>query len=157
MTPKITIKDLADCREYVPLVSKWAWLEWSRGEGISLSKVIYRTEHCLTKKCPRTFIVFYGSKPAGTAALWPTDSRLRLDLSPWLSNLYVLPRYRKLGLGQALQEVVIKAARKSGFKKVYLFTGLKGYYEKTGWHFIGTIPYKKRKTARLYDYQVLNK
>lgn len=152
MNQKITIKDLSGRREYIPLVSKWAWKQWSRSKGTSLKEVIYRTEHCLTNKCPRTFIAFYGSKPVGTASLWPTDYRIRLDLSPWFTDLYILPRYRNHGIGQALQVAVLKGAKKNGFKKIYLMTDLKGYYEKIGWRFIGTGPYMKTRKTRVYEY-----
>jgi len=151
---KISIKDLAQHKQYVPLVSKWAWQEWSRKENTSLKEVIYRTRYCLTKTCPRTFIAFYNGCPAGTAALWPTDYRMRFDLGPWLANLYIAPRYRRRGLGQALQAVVLKAAQEAGFKKIYLITELKGYYEKTGWRFIETGPYKRTETIRIYEHKI---
>lgn len=151
---KITVKNLATCREHVPLVSRWLWRQWSKRHGRTLKEIIYRTEHSLTKECPQTLIAFYGDKPAGTVSFWLTDHPYRQDLSPWLSCLLVLKKYRRYGIGQTLQKALLTAAKRAGHKKIYLLTELKGYYEKTGWRFVETSLYTEGRKVSIYEYKL---
>ena len=153
MNKAIVVKNLSGQQTLIPLASRWMWREFSQKHGRTLKEIIYRTEHCLTKKCPQTLMAFYNQKPAGVVSLWTSDYPYRLDLSPWLSALFVSKKYRGLGVGQALQAALLKTARRAGFKKVYLMTELKNYYEKTGWHFIATGPYTNGRVISLYEYK----
>lgn len=154
MTKKIIVKNLTDYPKLVPLVSKWLWQQFHKRHGISLKEIIYRTKHCLTKKCPQTLIAFYGHKPVGTVSLWNADYRYRQDLTPWLSVLFVLPKYRQKGIGRILQSELLKTAKKAGFKKIYLMTEMKNYYEKTGWRFMEIGPYTEGRKISLYEYKL---
>ncbi len=153
-TTKITVKDLGTCQEYIPLVSKWLWKQWAHRSGHSLKGIIYRTEHCLTKKCPQTLIAFYNNRPAGTVSLWKADHPYRQDLGPWLSCLFVLPIYRNKGVGRALQATILKKAKLAKFKKIYLIANLKNYYEKSGWKFIENGLYTRGRFVNLYEYKL---
>lgn len=154
MAKKIIVKNLADYPKLVPLVSKWMWRQWSKRHKITLKEVIYRTKHCLGRKIPQTLIAFYSNKPVGTVSLWPNDYAYRKDLTPWLSVLFVLPKYRGLGIGRVLQTALLKTAKKVGFKKIYLMTELKNYYQKTGWRFLEIGPYTEGRKVSLYEYKL---
>jgi predicted N-acetyltransferase YhbS len=58
------------------------------------------------------------------------------DLTPWLAAVYVMPEYRRRGVGAALiQAVVEKAAL--GVETLYLSTvGREEYYASLGWDVI---------------------
>lgn len=151
---KIIVKKLSACREHIPLVSRWLWKQWAKRHGRTLKEIIYRTEHSLTKKSPQILIAFYNGQPAGTVSLLNADHPYRQDLSPWLAYLLVLPKYRGQGVGQALQVALLKTAKAAGFKKIYLMTELKDYYEKAGWKFMETGLYTEGRTARFYEYKL---
>lgn len=151
---KIIIKNLATCRQYIPLVARWSWEQWAKRHGRTFKEIVYRTEHSLTKDCPQTLVAFYGAKPVGTVSLWKSNHPYRQDLGPWLSELFVLEKYRSLGIGKILQEALLKTARQAGFKKVYLMSELEGYYEKSGWKFLETAPYPEGRTVKLYEYKL---
>lgn len=151
---KITVRSLAACPELIPLVSKWMWQQWDKRHKRTLKEIIYRTEHSLTKKCPQTLIAFYDDKPAGTVSLWTTNHPYRQDMTPWLSYLLVLEKYRGKGVGQALQAALLTTAKKAGFKKVYLMTDLKDYYEKAGWKFIESGLYTEGRTTNFYEHKL---
>lgn len=153
-TKKITVKNLAKCQSFIPLVAKWSWQEWAKRHNRSLKEIIYRTEHSLTKTCPQTLIAFYGPKPVGTVSLWTTNHPYRQDLGPWLSELFVLKKYRNLGIGKLLQAELLQTAKKAGFKKVYLMTTLKNYYEKSGWKFVETAIYTEGRKVNIYEYKL---
>lgn len=151
---KITVKNLAAYPEYVPLVSRWLHKQWEKRHHRTLKEIIYRTEHNLTKSCPQTLIAFYNGQPAGTVSLWNADHPYRQDLRPWLSCLFVLPKYRGQKIGQALQTALLQTAKKAGFKKIYLMTDLKNYYEKIGWKFIESGLYTEGRTTNFYEHKL---
>ncbi|PWM47564.1 MAG: GNAT family N-acetyltransferase [Clostridiales bacterium] len=82
---------------------------------------------------PATFIAFYDNEPAGSVCLWRSDMLSRQDLTPWLANLFVKEEFRKNHIGSALQKQLVSYAKELGFEKVWLYTDLVDYYEKTGW------------------------
>lgn len=150
----IEVKNLARCPEHIPLVSKWLWKQWAKRHGQTIKEIIYRTEHSITSSCPQTFIAFYDGRPAGTVSFWRTNHPYRQDMTPWLSYLFTLEKYRGKGIGQALQAALLQAAKKAGFKKVYLMTDLKGYYEKSGWKFIESGLYTEGRTTNFYEHKL---
>lgn len=86
---------------------------------------------------PKTFVLTVRGRFAGTCGLWRSDLMSRQDLCPWLAFLYVKPEYRNNRFGARLQKTVVGYAETLGYKKVYLYTDLKNYYEKTGWKRFG--------------------
>jgi len=151
---KIQVKNLARCRHFVPLVSRWLWRQWAKRHGSKIKDIIYRTEHCLEKKSPQTLIAFYNGQPAGTVSLWNSDHPYRPDLGPWLSCLFVLKKYRSRGIGAALQIELLKTARRAGFKKIYLITDMTGYYEKKAWRLKEVAPYTEGRRIRIYEHKL---
>ena len=85
---------------------------------------------------PLTLVAMENGVMLGTVGLWRADMLARQDLTPWLACLAVRKDQRGRRIGQALQEMVKETARQMGFNRVYLYTNLKGYYEKTGWQWI---------------------
>jgi predicted N-acetyltransferase YhbS len=82
------------------------------------------------------YVAFIDGTPVGTVALLRADLFSRQDLYPWMADLYVPPGHRDRGIGSALQDFVLEEAKKHGFDRIYLYTPLKGYYEKKGWEYV---------------------
>ena len=76
-------------------------------------------------------------QPAGAVLLQRADLMSRQDLWPWLACIYVRPQYRGLHIGAQLQLELCRYAAEHGFGRVYLYTDLINYYEKTGWIYAG--------------------
>jgi len=151
----IHIKNLADCTEHLPLISKWLWNEWNTDDGRSVEDVEYRTKHCLEKnKIPMTFVAFFEDKPVGTYSLWTNDLKTRQDLTPWFAVLYVIPEMRKNGIGTLLQKHAINQARALNYASLYLITDHVGYYEKSGWIFLEEAPLRDGRKTRIYEYKL---
>ena len=86
----------------------------------------------------------------GFISIFPTDGDERKDLSPWYATMYVKEDFRGKGYSKLLNNAILEEARKRGFKKLYLKTDLKSYYEKFGAIFI-----KKLKTGEtLYKFEL---
>ncbi|MBX2907160.1 MAG: GNAT family N-acetyltransferase [Taibaiella sp.] len=66
------------------------------------------------------FVVEFGGKLAGGAGIYPTEGLPNGCCE--IVKLYLLPEARGKGIGKELIEQCFEAARKSGFKQVYLET-----------------------------------
>jgi GNAT superfamily N-acetyltransferase len=66
--------------------------------------------------------------------LLPGDMDTHPELSPWLGGVFVLPEYRRRGIGSALIRHSISQAGALGFSHLYLYTnGAERVYERLGW------------------------
>ena len=65
------------------------------------------------------------------------DLEGREDLTPWLGGVFVLPAFRRQGIGSALCAAVEEHAQRTGVKTLYLFTlDQQSMYARLGWrHF----------------------
>ena len=81
--------------------------------------------------------------PAGTCLLAPREIDPLHDVTPWLAGLYVLPAYRRLGVGFALVRAIETAARERGHARLYLYTDAsEPYYSKRGWRTLERVDWK---------------
>lgn len=72
----------------------------------------------------------------GFISIFPTDGEERQDLTPWYATMYVKKEFRGQGFSKVLNKAILDEARNRGFKKIYLKSDLKNYYEKFGAKYI---------------------
>lgn len=145
----INIGFLADYPHHQQQVIDWLWQAF--GDGLSREMYASLVEHSLDKNAlPLMFVALDGDRLVGTVGLWRCDLISRQDLFPWLAALYVDESYRNRRLGTALQRHVLEHCRRAGYRDLYLYTGLNGYYEKQGWNYIGEGLEAPDKRVRLY-------
>lgn len=104
---------------------------------------------------PITLVAVDGSKVLGSVNLLNNDLPLRLDLAPWLAQLFVFPEYRNQGVGASLVKAVSVEARKLGWHNLYLYTSgtLPDFYERLGWSRIEEIEYQgKPRVVMIYRF-----
>jgi GNAT superfamily N-acetyltransferase len=130
---KIEFSSLADNPELKDVIAQWLWSFWGAPGNFDFYRSM--TEHCKKDDIPAVYIAFIDDVPVGTVALLRADLFSRQDLYPWMADLYVPAEHRNRGIGSALQDFVLAEAKKLGFDEIYLYTPLKGYYEKKGWKF----------------------
>ena len=131
------IEMLKDYPEFVEEVIEWLNNEFGNGNSLKFYQGII--EHSLVEnQLPITFIAVENGVLLGTVGIWRGDLLSRQELYPWLSALVVNPNYRNKGIGQSLQKHVLEYCKMSGYKEIFLYTELDGYYEKSGW-----IPFDK--------------
>lgn len=68
----------------------------------------------------------------GFISLFKYDGDERKDLSPWYATMYVKKEYRGLGYSKLLNDSLKEKAKELGYKRIYLKSDLKNYYEKFG-------------------------
>jgi len=72
----------------------------------------------------------------------------RLDLTPWLSGVYVKHGVRGRGIAARLVREAMRFAAGCGVQTLYLYTnGAERVYEATGWQRIGREFYEGRWTT----------
>lgn len=58
------------------------------------------------------------------------------NLSPWLTNVYIVPEKRKNGYSRKLLETIPSVLKDLGYNIIFLHTKLINYYEKFGWEIL---------------------
>ncbi len=137
---KVRILHLSFSMQSVDIMAKWAHEKWFAPHNIAYSAVLkdYR-KRCNVNSLPSAFVAKDEIRTCGMVSLKQFDLLSRKDLSPWLSSLYVLPEYRKKGVGSALVRICEKEALRLGFHEMYLFVDyrdsvhLEKYYSSLGW------------------------
>lgn len=123
--------------------------------GTPMGKHFYPelVEHSQTPNgLPLTMVAVEDGRLQGTVGVWRTDMLSRQDLTPWLACLVVRPELRSRGIGRALQEAVKEYCRGQGFPAVYLYTTLVGYYERSGWRYLGKGYEMDGSEQRIYSF-----
>jgi len=158
----IQIVPLDEYSRYAAICAHWSHGQWGVRRDISfdINLLVYE-ERATSNVLPRVFVIRVDSFPVGMISVKENDMRSRPDLSPWLSALYVMPEYRKTGLGGRIIEYAGGYARSLGYAAIYLFidvsdeSGLKAYYEKLGWIYVGESPDNDGFNAKIYRFDLL--
>ena len=84
---------------------------------------------------PVTLIAIEGSEVLGSVNILERDLPLRPELTPWLAQLFVFPKFRNKGVAAALVKAAVAEAQKLGWVTIYLYTSgtLPDFYERLGW------------------------
>jgi predicted N-acetyltransferase YhbS len=117
-------------------VATWLYGEWGHlNPGSTLERAIYRvTLRARARTIPLALVAWEDGLPVGTTSLVAHDMQSRRNLTPWLTSVYVLPDYRKRGIGGALCRRTMMEARRLRLGRIYLFTLDKmAFYKALGW------------------------
>jgi GNAT superfamily N-acetyltransferase len=146
----VEIVTLADRPDLIPVVGRWHWDEWGAGApDVSLAEW---TEALRAKsgrdRVPITWVALVDGAPAGSVSVIEHDMPTHRDLSPWLSSVFVVPARRELGLGSMLVAHGEQAARRLGYKRLFLYTDLaEPFYAHRGWEVVGRELYDRTEKA----------
>jgi GNAT superfamily N-acetyltransferase len=143
----VRVESIADHLELVPVIARWHWNEWGHTDrGGSLeSWTAGLGERTNRDRVPTMFVAFLGDVPVGSSVLVEHDMDTRLDLSPWLAGIYVLPEHRRKGVASALVERAMAEASRFGVGRLYLYTrSAVALYETLGWRAFGSEHYEGR-------------
>jgi len=136
---------LADYPQFVPLINKWLFQEFShltiesseRKWLIALKKKLHK------KKIPTSFVAISGENPIGFACLVHQDMETHKHLTPWLAGVYVIPEQRRQGIGTRLVLHAMAEAKELSITTLYLFTpDKKSFYERLGWNVLEQTDYR---------------
>ena len=135
-------------------ITTWMYNWWGIKDGYSFEAVKCFMQHSLQKdRLPKTYGLFLNDTIIGMFQLTYEDLDVRPDIYPWLANVYIDEKYRKMGYSKNLLEGVKNIAQSSlEFNELFLYTKHIGLYEKFGWKYISQInTYKdESRMERLY-------
>lgn len=148
MTNNVQIELLADHPEAVLLFAKWFELEWAAyygPDGPGDAQKDLRAS-CNRDVLPIALVAVQDGVFCGTAALKAESVSTHKHLTPWLAALFVLPEFRRRGIGEQLIAAIEQKARQLGFNRLYVGTGQgRGTPESSlrsrGWEFIEKVSY----------------
>jgi GNAT superfamily N-acetyltransferase len=146
------IEYLPDDPRTILEVAGWLYGEWGHlSRGNTLEKAIRRiSRRAEARTIPLTLIVRDHGAPVGTASLVAHDMKTRLNLTPWLASVYVVPSHRRRGFGAALCRRVVREAKRLGYGRIYLFTPDKAeFYKALEWKEIQRVKYRKQKVTMM--------
>lgn len=135
----IEVVTLCDRPEFIPLVARWNWEEWSDLLPCDSCGKFAEDLHALTRRdgIPTTFLALEDGEPVATSSLIPDDLETRPELTPWLASLYVVPEKRGRGLGERMVKHAVEVARAFGIGTLHLYTpGREAFYRRLGWEFL---------------------
>jgi GNAT superfamily N-acetyltransferase len=120
----IEIHYLADFPAHAPLLAQWHYEQWRElEEGDSperrLNLLRARANH---RSAPTLFVALDGERLLGSATLAEHDMETRLNLTPWMVDVFVAPEFRRRGIASALVKRVVHEAAELGVAELYLYT-----------------------------------
>lgn len=144
---------LADCPAFVPTLATWVQQTWGRlTPNITYEmRIIEFTKRTTLQPLPQTFVAVEKETPVGMASLVAHDMLTRMDLSPWLAAVYVVPKSRNMGVGSSLVRAVMQEANVLGLNRLYLFTpDQMRFYRRLGWQALEPASYRGEQVTIMY-------
>ena len=124
--------------DYPDLVDELAGLHFAEWSYLRPDETLAERNHRLRLCCgrsgvPTVLVAVAHGRICGSAMLVAHDMETRPELSPWLAGVYVVPAWRRKGLGAALIQRAVDAATAAGVKTLYLYTpGTEALYARLG-------------------------
>ena len=147
----LRISNLAEFPELVPILAQWHHEEWlkdrelapdfDKNQSLEKRASVLRS-HFVKESLPRSFVAMYYGRPIATVSLVYFGFTPEVEKrSLWLTNLYVEPELRGVGLGALMLDYAWDYAQKyeHSLEKVMLYTRDKqDFYRKHGWQNAGS-------------------
>jgi N-acetylglutamate synthase-like GNAT family acetyltransferase len=137
---------LADYPQYLPNVAGWVFDEWGwEMPGSTLENIQAEfSMHLNRDRIPLTMLALVEQRPVGTASIFLHDMDSRMELTPWLAAVYVVPEFRGQGIGSQLVTAIEAAAIGLQLERLYLFTpDQEAFYARLGWSVLETVEYRQ--------------
>lgn len=131
---EITVHSMAGHTEWIAPCAAWWHRQWGDGMGYSLDGARIAIEDLTAAGGGQAaMIALADGIPAGSGFLVEKDLETHTHLAPWLAGLFVLPEFRRQGIGTRLTVAVAEEAARLGHQSVYLYTSVGEFYRRQGW------------------------
>ncbi len=148
MAEVFQISNLTQQAQWVPAIAGWHHQEWLRThEGLEgrhrssealQGKLTQReaslSAHINEETLPVTFVAHRGNFPLGTVSLVYYQFTNDKKPSEWLTNLFVLPDFRRQGIADRLLKHALAYAQAQNLPRLMLYTSSSAnFYHKRQW------------------------
>ena len=132
------VKEKQEYIEEIARLSKLEWAEYDTEEELKnkIEETINKIKNNLDNPSYCKLVLLDNDNLVGFISIFPTDGDECQELTPWYATMYVKSEYRGKGYSKILNDAILKEAKSRGFKKIYLKSELKNYYEKFGAKYI---------------------
>lgn len=132
------VKEKQEYIEEIARLSKLEWAEYDTEDELNnkIQQTINKIKNNLDNPSYCKLVLLDNDNLVGFISIFPTDGDECQELTPWYATMYVKKEYRGLGYSKILNDAILKEAKSRGFKKIYLKSELKNYYEKFGAKYI---------------------
>lgn len=137
------LRYLPDDAAIVETVAAWHQETWGHLTGRSQAERVREFDPQRgSDRIPLTVVAFVAGEPVGSASLLAEDMDTHPDYSPWLASVFVLPAWRRRGIGARLCRRIVAEARRLGVPRLYLYTPDRAaFYARMGWRELAREPY----------------
>lgn len=132
----LRVTHLLEHPEIIPTLAEWHHQQWGHlANARTLDQRAERLkDHLQPDSIPATFVVWHNDRPIGSASIIANDMDVLPEWIPWLANVYVLPEYRRQGIGALAVERAAAEASHLGYPRLYLYTlDQMHFYQTLGW------------------------
>lgn len=140
----LSVEFLADHPALSPVIGGWHWDEWGAEDpgGSAEEWAQALAADAGRGQVPSVWIALLDGSAVGSVTLVASDMDTREELTPWLGGLFVIPAFRRRGIGRRLIETCELAAAALGYPTLYLHTVVPDYYARLGWVALAREQYK---------------
>jgi GNAT superfamily N-acetyltransferase len=132
--PEIVVRSMHGHPAWIEVSAAWWHRQWGEHMGYSLDEARVAIEDLTMPGGGQAALVaLVDGVPAGSAFLVQKDLETHTHLSPWLAGLFVLPQFRRIGLGKLLTAAVVEEGATLGHASIYLYTSTPDFYAPQGW------------------------
>jgi GNAT superfamily N-acetyltransferase len=136
----IAVHSMAGRPDWIAASAVWWHQQWGAAMGFTPEGAIAAIEALtISGRRQAALIGVVDDQPAGSVFLVDTDLETHTHLTPWLAGLFVLPEFRRLGLGEQLLTALVTEARALGHDCLYLYTAIPDFYRRRGWRTTETL------------------
>jgi GNAT superfamily N-acetyltransferase len=146
----VEIKFLADYPELASLLSGWFFGEWGEeNPALTLESIEKAVRQRMSRdRTPLCLVAILDNQPIASATLKFREVESHPQYKHWLGNVYVLPEYRRRGIGSLVIQKAIDEAKRIGIRNLYLYTrDQENLYERLGWKIIEQVEHHGRTAS----------
>jgi len=131
----VELRYLARDPALVATIAGWHHETWAHLTGRSHAERIREFDEQLeSDRIPLTVVAFADGRPVGSASLLVEDMDTHPDWTPWLASVFVVPAFRRNGIGEQLCRRIVAEARRLSVPRLYLYTPDQApFYARQGW------------------------
>jgi RimJ/RimL family protein N-acetyltransferase len=141
----ITIGLLADDPDITPILAEWFRAQWPEYYA-NWSQAEMEQDFlagAFPNRLPIRLVAYESDELAGTIVLREGGSETLPGNDPELGGLYVVEKYRGLGIATELVRAGMQLARRKGYQTVFATTvAAAGILERLGWEFLKTVTHQ---------------